>query len=163
MKTKVLITLLLLTSSSLFYILDVNADISGCYVVKENLPELTTNQKLTAISWMKIEHKNNNIYSVRGELTGANHHICTVAGEKGVIEMKLKNNTLNYQSEVEYYDGKRLCDLNFNFSKTKFIITDNNYNCSKIIFACGERIQLHEYEFPLKSKVNDSQCKTLIK
>jgi len=163
MKTKVLIALLLLTSSSLFYILNVNADISGCYVVKEKLPELATNKKLTAISWMKIEHKNNNIYSVRGELTGANHHICTVAGEKGAIEMKLKINILNYQSEVEYYDGKRLCDLNLNFSKTKFIITDNNFNCSKIVFACGERIQLHEYEFPLKSKVNDSQCKTLIK
>ena len=163
MQTKILTTVLILFSTSLFYILDVNADISGCYLVKEKLPELTTGKKSTAISWMKIKHKKDSLYAVRGELTGANHHICTLSGENGSIEMQLKNSTLEYNSEVEYYDGKRTCNLKFNFLKDKFIISENDYNCSKVIFACGERIQLHEYQFSLSSKTSNDKCNALIK
>jgi len=74
MQTKAITTVSLLASTGLFYILDVNADVDGCYLIKKT-PELATGKNLTAISWMKIKHKENNLYSLRGELTGANHRL----------------------------------------------------------------------------------------
>ncbi len=163
MSNKALIAMLLSASAGLFFIVDVNADISGCYLINEKIPELSTGKDLPATSWMKIEQQKDNFYLVRGELTGANHHVCTVTSNKGSIIMKRKKNTLNYHTEIDYYDGKRTCDLKFDFLKDKFVITENNYNCSDIVFACGERIKLHKYEFPLTSKTDTKKCDALIK
>ncbi len=163
MQIRVLITILVFTCSGLFFIVEANADISGCYIVKEKIPEMASGKKLTAISWMKIKHLKNDMYSVRGELTGGNHHVCTITGEKGAIQMVRRKDTLNYHTEIEYYDGIRKCDLNFNFSKTGFVITENDFNCSTVVFACGESIQLNDYTFPLSSKTSNEKCNQLTK
>lgn len=115
--------------------------IEGCYLESEKINSTVSEESTVETTYIEIS-KTNNSYILEGIVYGGNFHVCNIPS----LKMKRQGKQLLYNEiEPEFNIN---CTIKVSFDDTSLIINDSSNHCSRYIFLCGTRVNLHKLKLP---------------